>query len=975
MIPSRRRDDSQKNISGTLQTVRNAIRSPIKQSVVLIAKYSAKRPIITVMVTMIASVSLLFIGLRTNYHFETNSFTLWTPPNTQSRLNRKLIENLLDATESSACDTNNFENITNETCVESSGSLALTGFIHKNGDDVATMEGMDRMFEVINLIRDLDSYNIVCGGEYSHNCSLIAPTIFWENHNYTEYQGSNIHTDEDVKERLSSFIDYNGDIINRDYIFGDLKPESSSDEIAEFTKKEMRRIIIGDNLASVFGVGRNASNIFDQANIMELYDKGLGKTQEKFELTYVKSLLFTLKFPNNVDGRKFGKEAIKILLALNDKWDIFKLRAIESVSFDDEVIRSVVQDAPLMATAFLVMTVYCCLSLSKYHRINSRSLLGVGAVFSVLMSVAAGYGIMFVFGISLTPLSYLLPYGLLGLGLDDTFILTGAFERTDSKKDVVDRVVDTFTEVGLSITVTTLTTVIAYSLGIMSSLPGVKWFCIYAALNVTIVFFNQITFFVALIVLDDRRRKAQRLDCLICFKSNNIVVNEPRTSAENEDAKKKSSFGSRLMSAYTRILLTPVSKAVVLTLFTTLFVGSAYIASGMTQFLDLKETLLKDSFVRNFMSDLEKYNTRSWFLQSTATVYFRNVDVSDAEVQGAMKKYVDDLVDMPQVSSQPVAFWLRDFDEFLLYHSSLRNDKNKTFHEKLDIFLTTPPYDKIYSNQIRRDANGTVVASWTHFSFDKLGMHDAPRLIEATRKYKEVTKAQPINQNSLSGPFFVLSELFDNSAMWDVLIKEVMQTIVTGLATLFVISLLFIPHATGAFILTPTVFAIFVEVIAVMRLAGLHFDPFTSIGLITCLGIVMDYNMHVFQAYLELETFSTRNEKVIKMMECMGKSVMQCGLTNLLGVLPLAFNSTIGFRTMFVTFLAFTSVGIGHGLAFLPVVLSLVGPINEPKSKGDSRDRDSVDADTISVTSLRSRSGKSSVRKVIDDLPMETAEI
>lgn len=383
------------------------------------------------------------------------------------------------------------------------------------------------------------------------------------------------------------------------------------------------------------------------------------------------------------------------------------------------------------------------------------------------------------------------------------------------------------------------------------------------------------------------------------------------------------------MSTYTSILLKPVCKAIVLALFTALFAASVGIALGITHSLDMKETILRDSFVRTYMADLEKYNNKGNDIQTTVQVVFRDVDVSDYQVQVAMKKYVDDLVDTPYVSSPPVAFWLRDFDEFLYYNSDLRNDRSKSFEDKLDVFLATPPYDNVYPGQITRGSNGTVIASWLHLTFDQVSIKDGLSLVDVFRAQQNVTVAQPINQDSLEGPFFTHGEMYYMCEMWAVLPHEVTKTLIAGIASLFVISLIFTPHSIAAFILTPIVFSIFVEVVAVIRLVGLHFDPFTTIGLITCLGIVMDYNLHVCQAYLEIKDNSTRNEKVKKTMECMGRSVMQCGFTNFLSVLPLAFTSSLGYQVIFITFLAFTVIGIAHGLIFLPVVLSLIGPVKK----------------------------------------------
>merc|ERR1712127_1084246 len=61
----------------------------------------------------------------------------------------------------------------------------------------------------------------------------------------------------------------------------------------------------------------------------------------------------------------------------------------------------------------------------------------------------------------------------------------------------------------------------------------------------------------------------------------------------------------------------------------------------------------------------------------------------------------------------------------------------------------------------------------------------------------------------------------------------------------------------------------------------------------------------------------------------MGKSILKGGFTTFLGVLFVSWNEELAFRTIFVTFIGITTLGVGHGLIFIPVVLSLLGPMSD----------------------------------------------
>jgi hypothetical protein len=112
-------------------------------------------------------------------------------------------------------------------------------------------------------------------------------------------------------------------------------------------------------------------------------------------------------------------------------------------------------------------------------------------------------------------MTQILPFIMFGIGLDDAFIIAGAFDRTDPRKDCVDRIYQTFEDVGVSVTLTSITSATAFGLGCISSIPAVYWLCLYAFPTILIDFIYQVTFFVALIAIDERRVRDNRRDC--CF--------------------------------------------------------------------------------------------------------------------------------------------------------------------------------------------------------------------------------------------------------------------------------------------------------------------------------------------------------------------------------------------------------------------------------------------------------------------------
>ena len=122
----------------------------------------------------------------------------------------------------------------------------------------------------------------------------------------------------------------------------------------------------------------------------------------------------------------------------------------------------------------------------------------------------------------------------------------------------------------------------------------------------------------------------------------------------------------------------------------------------------------------------------------------------------------------------------------------------------------------------------------------------------------------------------------------------------------------------------------------VIQAAGLHINVVTHVSLVMSIGLLVDYVVHILLRYYESSRFETREEKTKDTLQTMGAAVLSGGLSTLLGVLPLALSTSEVIRTVFVCFVAMVVLGCGHGLIFLPALLSLVGPERTPATSRSS---------------------------------------
>jgi predicted RND superfamily exporter protein len=466
-------------------------------------------------------------------------------------------------------------------------------------------------------------------------------------------------------------------------------------------------------------------------------------------LESAQSYTVIIDFPDTDAAEDFEEYALDAILALNEEWKkdattALRVEVFADRSFSDEFTRAIVNDIPLVPIVFVVMSIFTCLVFAKRHKVHSRSLLGFGAVMSVLLSLMSGFGLMFVCGVPFTSITQLLPFIIFGVGLDDAYIIMGSFLRTDTKRDPLERIHDTIEDVGLSVTLTTLTSTAAFAFGCTSSIPAVFWLCLYAFPTIVIVLVYQVTFFIACIVLDEKRVEERRWDCFTCI----TVRNQRAGDEELVEANSTDHIADRVMTWYAKQLLRPVVKAVVIVIAAAVVAGSAYSTSKLKQEFKFTDVVPKGSYVSAFF---EAYNDYTFRSAVVPYAYFRDVDQSDEMVQNEMEQFIADLVAIESIEREPEFFWLRDFKKFVNGTDGL---KSLSFSEQIATFLINPVYNELYGDDIVLDQQGAVTASRCVVNMDNVNLEDVKEQIDAYEDQNAVTEAQPINAGRSEWAFF-----------------------------------------------------------------------------------------------------------------------------------------------------------------------------------------------------------------------------
>ena len=80
-----------------------------------------------------------------------------------------------------------------------------------------------------------------------------------------------------------------------------------------------------------------------------------------------------------------------------------------------------------------------------------------------------------------------------------------------------------------------------------------------------------------------------------------------------------------------------------------------------------------------------------------------------------------------------------------------------------------------------------------------------------------------------------------------------------------------------------------------MQYCGVTINVVSYFILVLAIGLLVDFLMHILLRYYE-SNGTTRHEKVKETLETMGASILLGAFTTFLGVIPLAFSTTLIFR-------------------------------------------------------------------------------
>ena len=720
----------------------------------------------------------------------------------------------------------------------------------------------------------------------------------------------------------------------------------------------------------------------------------LGGYDSLENITSAKTLVTTWVVNNYQPGKEGEARAEDWEQALKHDLLIFQQEAADrglrlsfstEVSLMEELNKSTNTDAKIVAISYVVMFIYASLALgsggvtfrSLFSNpsnafVQSKFTLGVVGILIVLMSVSGSVGLFSAAGVKVTLIiAEVIPFLVLAVGVDNIFLIVHEFERVNIShpdEEIPDRVAKALGRMGPSILLSASTETIAFAMGAFVGMPAVKNFAAYAAGAVFINAVLQVTMFISILALNQRRVEALRADCFPCIsvkRANSVSMPGGHFFGSDEEG----SLQRFIRKVYAPKLLDKKIKTLVMALFITVFGTGLALIPEMKLGLDQRIAIPNDSYLIQYFDDLYAY------FGSGPPVYFVTRDLNTTErhhqqqVCGrfttcepySLASILEQESKRPNVSyiNSATASWLDDFFYWLDPASKCCTESNgKTCLAKgeWDITLHGMPEGAAFTRYAQKwlhaptdescptggqaaYSNAVVINSTTtnipasHFRTFHTPLSSQEDLINSYAAARRIANAISERHNIDIFPYSKHYIFFDQYAS---IIRLTTTLLCVAVAIIFLLTSLILGSLLTGAVVALTVIMILVDIIGIMALANVSLNAVSLVNLVICVGIGVEFCAHIARAFMFPSKalldrgrgkFRGRDLRAWAALTNVGGSVFSgITITKFVGVVVLAFTRSKIFEVYyFRVWAALVVVASTHALIWLPVVLSFIG--------------------------------------------------
>jgi len=635
------------------------------------------------------------------------------------------------------------------------------------------------------------------------------------------------------------------------------------------------------------------------------------------------------------DTYMFEKQMSQLLLESRDFEPVdTRVEVNVANSFGDIASSTIWGDVTNLILGFSIVFIYVNFMLGKFNMVEQRGYLSLIGLASVGMSIGFAYGFCSLCGLAYGPLHNIIPFLLLGIGIDDMFVTMQCFNNlspADSQRSLKERFGLTMSRAGCAITVTSLTDFLAFAIGGTTVLPALQSFCLFCAVGLIVVYILQATWFVAWFSLDQRRIEAGRDGSLVCFTHNNFQPNK---------FSQKNILQSIFKKVASLVIRGPVKVLII-------FLSAVLLGVSLWGNVLLRQEFNPVWFLpaESYLAQWHQHNSRLFPSQGEqVTVFLAGLDLPNElakldMVHEQLKKQED------IIAPRSVDSWYLDFKSYVNknFDGELPEVEMEVedYEARLTQFLFSPTGSK---HRLLLNFNTSlecgVPASKMELSTISFTHHlmDGPKeQIPAMNRVKDI-----LRKANFSSKAFPMCKGYASWETDEVISEELYRNILLAILCVFITTWMLLFNIWASLLVLGCVVLTLVNVGGFIHFWGLTIDTVSCTNIIISIGLCVDYSAHIAHAFMSCT--GSRKERVREALADIGPAVFNGGFSTFLAFILLANSKSHVFSTFFKVFFLVIVFGLFNGLLLLPVMLSLVGPAAYSQPKGDEVEKEEKEA-------------------------------
>ncbi|VDL64888.1 unnamed protein product [Nippostrongylus brasiliensis] len=559
----------------------------------------------------------------------------------------------------------------------------------------------------------------------------------------------------------------------------------------------------------------------------------------------------------------------------------------------------------------------------------SKPVLAIMGVINALMGILTSVGMLLLFGMPYCEIISVMPFLVVAVGTDNMFLMVAAIRRTSRSLPVAERMAECMSDAAVSILITATTDAFSFGVGAITSLPAVHIFCVYTGVAIWFAFIYQITFFAALLAMFTKVEEAGRntvigkkvildTDIKISTWPQRIFNLGSKPDPQKGSDVKEAAISGFFRDWYAPLLMNRVVRGIAMLWYVIYLFFAYYGVTQIKEGLEPINLLVEDSYAIPHYKLLQEY---FWKYGATLQVVVNNApDFRNATSRDRIRAMIGDFATTRHsIGLDAVQFWMNDMDQlvFLYYRDTLdMKIIDGAFYSMLRHWLgskhNNPWAEDIFWSE---DASGETTMKSFRFLLGMRDMSSTQEQMDATLMFREVAARWPEYNITTFMPLWLFTD------QYAIIIPNTVQNIIIALACMVLIAFLLIPQPMCAFWVALACASIDFGVVGYMTLWGVNLDAISMITIIMSIGFSVDHSAHITYGYVVSEAALPR-DKVRDALASLGWPLCQGALSTIISVSVLADVPAYMIITFFKTVLLSISIGLLHGLVFLPVLLS-----------------------------------------------------